>query len=184
MKIKLLFVKSFVSSLLITGWIGFLMTGCSKTDDYRIAGFSPVQIKGIEVRNTMGEHLGDLGYPDINTRHGVPDSLTQWDMALVAFPNPGTTSSGMLVLIGITPPFQPVKLWIVPAYFSSGTDISGAFPVSGILSSVPVAQWDTVFTPSVFTTRVKLRNIPEGFYRIYFKSKQVLLWDNIAFVKP
>ncbi len=72
-------------------------------------------IKGYEARNDMGQTLGDIGIPDIQTiyPHGSEGNP---DLAFHAFPNP---AAGRIELVMVTNyEDEMAKLWVVPATIS------------------------------------------------------------------
>ena len=163
--------------------ISFLLMSCQKSDTgYQTSGYTPPVIKGFVWRDEGGMSLRNIGNPDVLLDYSLSNSYRANYMELSSFPNP---SSGIMVIY-----FHPfnddikTRLWIVPATFpGSGSEFitfSGATfsPGQHALLDTLVEQ-----SHSDVIQEFQLRDLPEGYYRIYMKANDILLWDNIVFSK-
>lgn len=174
--------KELVTRLtVLTIFAAVIISGCSKTaDDYRTSGVSPVKIRGFEYRDDMGQTLADIGYPDIRLRYPDNSDYTQWTMGMVTFPNPSYGS--MYLYFKALPSNSPVRIWMVPATLANQVPGAISFPGNTLLTQLSRPVYDTVISGSVLKSEMFLRGFAQGYYRIYFKSQGVLLWDNVVII--
>lgn len=159
----------------------FLLNSCTKnTDDYRTSGAETVIIRGYEARNDIGQTLRSIGNPDIRLRYPTDKSVTA-ALSLFAFPNPGSTSIEVQLYANA---FNgEVRVWIVPASFTSQESVSTAFLGPLLLASLGKPLFDKVFQFIVPEIVFHISELAEGYYRIYAKADGNMVWDNIVFSK-
>jgi hypothetical protein len=161
--------------------ISFLLLSCKKADsDYRASGSSTVLIRGFETRNDMGQKLADIGNPDIHTIDSSgSDFIAHFN--IISYPNPAKERMGIYftqTLVGIK-----TRLWIVPATFTGSGSEAVSFLGQVIIAPAQKPLLDTVVFMDWWYKYIQIRNLPEGYYRIYMKTDGILLWDNIVFSK-
>jgi hypothetical protein len=161
--------------------ISFLLPSCKKADsDYRASGSSVAVIRGFEVRNDMGQNMGDIGNPDIHTFDSSGSDFIA-HFHIIAYPNPAIDRMGIYftqTLVGIK-----TRLWIVPATFTGSGSEEVSFLGQVIIAPAEKPLMDTVVFMNWWYKYIQIRNLPEGYYRIYMKTDGILLWDNIVFSK-
>jgi len=159
--------------------ISFLLLSCKKADsDYRASGSSTVVISGFEVRNDMGQKMADIGNPDIHTRDSSgSDFIAHFN--IITYPNPAKDRMAIYftqTLCGIK-----TRLWIVPATFTGPGSENVSFPGQAIIAPAEKPLLDTVVYMNWWYKYLQIRDLPEGYYRVYMKTNGILLWDNIVF---
>jgi hypothetical protein len=161
--------------------ISFLLLSCKKADsDYRTSGSPIVMIRGFEVRNEMGQKLADIGNPDIHISDSSgSDFIAHFN--IIAYPNP--TEDRMAIYFTQTLVGIKTRLWIVPATFTGSGSEDVSFFGQVIIAPAEKPLMDTVVFMNWWYKYIQIRNLPEGYYRIYMKTDGILLWDNIVFSK-
>jgi hypothetical protein len=167
----------------------FLLNSCSKTtDDLRTSGAGTVFIKGYQARNDMGQLLANIGNPDVQLSypagylgiHPIGDAESA-DLFIFSYPNPGHTS--MNVFFYVRDSAATARLWVVPASFTEPGSEAPAFIGSTLFITHEIPVIDSVFEVHKIRSSIRIKELPEGYYRLYLKSGGHLLWDNIVFSK-
>jgi len=170
-------IRNFIS-LFFSLIILIILFACSKENDHSFYTHfrTPVVIHGYEIRTETGDKMGTVGNPDINcfSPFGIP--LGDADLFILTAPNPGwdriifhCRSRSIRSLSRIT---------IVPAYFHSLDPCGNIYAGMNIPSHLPV---DTSFflNPESGNT-IRISNLPDGYYRVYMETQDILLWDNFV----
>jgi len=161
--------------------ISFFLSSCTKTvSDYRASGSSIAVIRGFEARNETGQTLGDIGNPDIHLYYPSGNPTTS-QLYISSYPNPAKDI--MVIYLSLRNNDRTVRLWIVPATFTGSGSDAVSFLGPTIIAPAEKPLLDTVMEVSSGSRFIPIRNLPEGYYRIYLKANGILLWDNIVFSK-
>lgn len=154
--------------------IATITISCSKKSaGYRLSNFETPIITGYEERDSNGSLLWQWGVPNIKTSISLSPGETQY--TFTTYPNPCKNTCNIHVNSSISNSNK--KLWIVKASMESNSFISpialgmNSFEVGGS----PVFQLE--FTNEHLA--IDVNNLNEGFYRIYVKVENQILYDNI-----
>lgn len=145
-----------------------LLLSCSKEDSDEMEGglFRQPVITGYQLRSTDGSPVGEVGRPNVQ--------LEKNGIFLVTFPNPAV--HGLALRLMKRSSNQRVKIFLLPAVtdiadsphytFSNSTFVQTASPLVEIETTKDYIHLD-------------VRNLANGFYRLYINIDGTLLWDNI-----
>lgn len=152
-----------------------LLTACSKEEaPERLPGFDVPVIAGYEMRSGVGDLIGRIGYPNIKLYEGESYNSSKYFFA--SFPNPASSMINIFVQERDAPGIK--KIWMVTGRLQGDPEKStinqGMY--SFYAGGTPLLQGE--FSGS--NIGIDLRDIPEGYYRIYLKIGEVILYDNIA----
>ena len=168
-------MKNLFISLILSG---SLILSCSKNDsEYQASGSPTVEIKGFEVRDDNGYSLADIGNADI--KNHTSETSAPYQLFMISFPNPARDVTEMI--FSTRQVNVVARIWIVPATFQDPG--KGMTTFSGMTMIAPAERplLDTTIFMTSNQHAIQIRNLPEGFYRVYLKSQGILLWDNIVF---
>lgn len=167
---KMIISKSLFFILLLT-----IISGCSKTDEAttRIPDWETPTLTGFALRDVSGAPMGITGTPNVNNHiKGNPNNI---EYSIVAYPNP--CRSTLALMIHTPSPNLPKQIWIVKGKLDAPLSNSG-FDIgmnNAIAGGQPLFQATTV--ASNFTINVS--SLPSGYYRLYVKIEDNLLYDNL-----
>jgi hypothetical protein len=158
--------------------VTILLTACSKEEaTERLPGFEVPVIAGFQMRSIMGEAMGNVGYPNIKLYDGA--DFTSSKNFFSSYPNPSSSNLNIYVLERDYPTMK--KIWMVPARRLGEPEKSvlnqGMYSLYA--GGTPLFQLETLGENIV----LDVTGIPEGYYRLYVKIKNVLLYDNIVISK-
>jgi hypothetical protein len=167
--------KSYLTALLFALISVF---GCTKEEaDFRVPEFEIPVIHGYFARDINGNGMGAFGYAKPNVNLGDKSSLHDSNYYIIAFPNP---MHDFLNVITKSPDENEVKkLWITRAIlrppFDNGTVLTDSWN-NFVAGGSPLLQVE--FTQkNVFLDLTELAN---GYYRVYLKVNDLLLYDNLV----
>jgi len=148
-----------------------LLAACDKS---KSPDMKAPMITGILYRNDMADSMGQYGVPDVH----IGDSAGS--PVVLLYPNPAMQAAHVDVKPG---PPDTMRVFVVPARFDKP-------PADAVIANTQLfANADTVIdqiiatntSPSARTLNVS--TLPAGFYRIYFRSRTKLYYDNMQIVK-
>lgn len=151
----------------------FLIISCSKDDyEFRLSSFSTPVITGFIRRSEFGDYMGAVGVPNVN--NGNYDS----DYYFGLYPNPASEHCSLFIKSPMTMSLK--KLWITPAQFGYQiSNYSNNFGMTNLYAGgIPLIQIE-------FNTdhiEIDLSSLEEGYYRIYLKIDDNLLYDNLVII--
>lgn len=152
-----------------------ILFSCSKNSaGFRLSNFETPIITGYEERDSNGSLIWQWGIPNIKTSISLSPEEKQYIFAI--FPNPCKNTCQIYVKSLSLNSIK--KLWIVKAIADSESFTSpialgmNNFEIGGS----PVFQLE--FTQEHLS--VDINNLDEGFYRIYVKVDNHILYDNIV----
>ncbi|MBE9468512.1 MAG: hypothetical protein IMY72_09385 [Bacteroidetes bacterium] len=152
-----------------------ILISCTKEKaDIRFPDFKTPEITGYYIRNLVGNNIDIVGDPNI--RLGNESNDFNSDYFFFFYPNP----SNNFISISIKCPLPQTikKLWITQATISDQI-LNSSININTVNSTVggsPIFQ--TEFSNDVFM--INLENFNEGFYRIYIKIEDYILYDNLV----
>lgn len=163
-KIKLLFI----GTILIT-------MSCSKEDsDMRLAEFDIPVLTGFELRDEQGSLMRVIGTPNIKLGSESNDYNSKYFFS--SYPNPCRDICAIFIK---TPnSIEKKQIWIVQALYNDITTNTTANLGNTSLLGVggtPIVQSEITSNNAVFD----LRSLNEGYYRIYLKVDDLILYDNL-----
>lgn len=160
--------------------IGFLFIfSCTKKDtEIRLSEFEPPTITGVNFRGFDGSDYGSIGVPNIKQGNESNDFMS--DYYFTFYPNP--SAERIFVYIKTPAKEEIKKLWIVQANWDDqvpedwiGLNLATNMTVGGS----PLYQAE--FTSGGIA--IDLSYFPQGYYRIYLKVNEHLLYDNLIINK-
>ena len=155
------------------------ISGCTKEEaDLRIPEFEIPVIHGYYVRDAYGSIIGAYGYGEPNVRLSDAPDYMQSNNYLLMYPNPPI--SNILNVHTKSPSSSKVKkLWITHAVLRPPFD-SGIVPQDGwnnfVAGGAPL--FEVEFTQD--DIRLDLTELLDGYYRVYVKIDNYLLYDNLV----
>ncbi|MCK9447404.1 MAG: hypothetical protein M0Q41_00350 [Bacteroidales bacterium] len=151
------------------------ISSCTKEDtELRLPDFTTPSIKGYYQRDFHGLSMGIVGNPNVRLGNGT--DYTNSTYYFVTYPNP---SSDNVLFIYVKAPTDHEKklVWITPAYWDNqGSNYIINKDNYIIIGGHPYIQAE--FTSDHLMIDVSL--VPQGYYRIYLKVNDHLLYDNIV----
>ena len=157
--------------------IAFLLAGCTKEEaDFRLPYFNIPVIEGFYVKNQYGQLVDMVGQPNIKIMDGT--SLQNSRFRINTFPNPCT---GRLYCSTGSSQSTIKKIWITAA--QAGDEIQNLMITAGSVSMYdggkPLFQIETDNN----NLSINIENFETGFYRLYVKMDDCILYDNIVIIK-
>ncbi|NTW33629.1 MAG: hypothetical protein HGB12_13590 [Bacteroidetes bacterium] len=178
--------KCFAIFLIITSIIS-----CNKKDsEIRLPSFQTPIVTGYQMRDIVGNFMCNVGNPNIKLGNNSNDYSTS-EYYMSCYPNP-VHESGIFSIYIKTPTDSILKqIWVTPATndgeenANSNTDLTLLFA-----GGCPIFELETylnhIYVPMVKSsvhdslgTPINGVSYPSGFYRVYVKVNNILLWDNI-----
>lgn len=166
-----------------------LLLSCEKKDvEMRLPGFDTPIITGFELRGENGEFRGKKGIPNIRLGDKSNDSKSS-DYYFRCTPNP--TSDYLYIHFKMPADSILKRIWITQAiYYTEENSESEIDPNLAKIGGTAILEFETIEN-FFFIEMKKFENngssknngkrIPDGFYRVYVQTDNVLLWDNIYF---
>ncbi len=158
-------------------FIGLLIQtlSCSKEEsEIRLSEFDTPIITGFEFRNIQGQKIGYSGTPNIKLGNESNDSNSEYFFS--PYPNPCIDLCSVYIKV---PNSGTTKyIWIVQAEYHDN--------ISNIitdLGSNTISLGGTPLIESEFTNNniiFDLSCLTEGYYRIYLKVDDIILYDNLV----
>jgi hypothetical protein len=152
-----------------------IVFGCSKTDDssIRLADMDTPTLTGFVLRDVSGSPVGIIGTPNVNSQlTGDPSAI---NYSIVAYPNP---CKRILALMIQTPnPNASQKIWIVKGKTDATLSNSGIN--LGMNTATAGGQPLLQATTSGTSLTLDVSSLPSGYYRLYVKVEDKLLYDNL-----
>jgi hypothetical protein len=155
---------------------------CNKKDsEMRLSSLQTPVITGYQMRDIVGCIMSNIGDPNIK----LIDGSNKY--SFVSYPNP---VSGNFMISMKTPADSMLKqIWITPAvYKGDGNTISASDPNIFVAGGFPILEYET-YSDDLYISMTKPNTgdslgfngipFPDGFYRIYVKVNNTLLWDNL-----
>lgn len=153
-------------------------SGCTKEKaDYRLSEFDIPVVTGYYLRDDIGFPMGKIGTPNVRLSNESDDFTS--DYYLMLYPNPCDKSC---VLYIKSPSDQSIKkVWVVQAsYFDQMPGSENELNmISLIAGGAPLLQAET-------TSRnlwLDLTSFKTGYYRVYVKIDDQILYDNLVINK-
>jgi len=154
------------------------VSGCTKEEaDFRIADFATPFIHGYFARDEAGNPMGVYGYAQPNVNLGDKSSFYESNYYVTIFPNP--THNYLSVYTKSPEPNQMKKLWITPAIlrppFENGAVLTDSWN-NFVAGGYPLLQLKFMENNAY----LDLTDLPNGYYRLYLKVNDQLLFDNLV----
>lgn len=162
-KLKLLFLSTLMLTL-----------SCSKESEIRLSEFEIPIITGFELRDVQGQTMGIYGIPNIKLGNESNSYNSEYFFSL--YPNPCTDICTVYIK---APNSNAAKyVWIVQAqYRDNNTTILMNLGTNSIyVGGTPLIE--TEFTTNNIV--VDLSSLSEGYYRMYLKVDDLILFDNLV----
>lgn len=152
-----------------------LLTACSKEEaPERMPGFDEPVIAGYEMRSITGDYIGSIGYPNIKLYEGEDYNSSKYFFA--GFPNPASDMINIFVQERDAPGVK--KIWMVTGRLQGDPEKSALNQGMYSMYAGGTPLFQAEFSGS--SVAIDLRDIHDGYYRIYLKIGEVILHDNIA----
>ena len=151
-----------------------VLLGCTENDaDFRLSDFNTPKISGFYLRNALAEPVGTIGIP--NVRLGSSSNSSSSLYYFTPYPNPCSNFCTFWIKSPVNNSVK--KLWIVQAEFDH--DIPGYSIDMGMNNIVVGGQplFQAEFTENNLS--IDVSNLYEGYYRVYLKIDDILLYDNL-----
>ncbi len=153
--------------LLLIVVVSFL--GCKKDNGSKL----PV-IKGIQKRNFQAHPAGVEGAPNIKTKS---DGTGLDFMEMVAYPNPANSQ----LRLSIYSNAGQARIWMVRGRYKEGK--FGPNDILGIGLYIPI-DMTVDLGGQVNSIDIDLKDVRNGYYRLYVEFGSYTLWDNVKVDKP
>lgn len=157
--------------------ITFLFS-CNKNDnEFRLSEFQTPVVTGFLLRDVTGSVIKEIGTPNVKLSD-ISNDQQMAKTSFVVYPNP---SNHVIAITIESSSFMEAKIWVVRANYVEATSNYGDYLNSNTL----IAGGSPVFymESSSNTVLIDARHFEEGFYRIYVKRGDLLLWDNLIISK-
>lgn len=152
---------------------------CTKeASDIRLSEFAPPRVTGYELRNTQGVPTGVVGVPNIKLGNESNEYNSEYHFS--TYPNP--CSGACYVDVKTPSPNETKQLWVVEAlYYSNNTCNTTNFGNATLLDmgGTPLIESEISSNNIAFD----LSQFKDGYYRVYLKIGDLLLYDNLAITK-
>lgn len=160
--------------------IGFLfICSCTKEDtEIRLSEFEPPTITGVNLRGFDGSVYGTIGVPNI--KQGNESNGSQSAFHFTFYPNP--SAERIFVYVKTPANDELKKLWIVQANWANQVPEDWI----GLNNANNMTVGGSPLFQSEFTTNtigINLSHFADGYYRIYLKVNEHLLYDNLVVYK-
>jgi len=166
-------------NFLIIMIVSMIINSCTKeNEDMRLSDFSIPTINGYYGRDGQGSPLGRMGIPNTKSYDGIDYYSSTYRFSFI--PNPVRTLCTVFVEAPVSKEIK--KLWITSAIWNNQvtdewTDLNTTHNI--VVGGFPVYQ--TEFTSDHLMLDLSI--LPEGYYRIYLKVNDCLLYDNLVIYK-
>lgn len=166
-----------MSRLLILFITVVIVCGCTKENaDIRLPDPGTPVVTGYYQRDLLGFDIAAIGNPNVNL-HDSNDYLNQ--TSFFTYPNP---SEGWISISIESPEENGRKLlWITPAMWNDqlSDDQIGLNAINVVVGGSPIFQAE-FFSDYL---AIDLSSLNDGYYRIYLKVNDCLLYDNLVINK-
>ena len=151
------------------------MQSCTKQHaDFRMAQFETPIITGFKFLDNAGHSLGTYGIPNVKTSNNL---AREREIGFYAYPNP---SIGTFRLNIITQNYSsPYYIWLVQAKYEDNISYTPPYIANALYlkaGAAPVLQLET----REINPELDVRNIEQGYYRVYVKIQDEIYYDNIV----
>lgn len=151
--------------------LSFGLLGCKKDNGSKL----PV-IKGIEKRDLNAQPVGVEGAPNVKTS---TDESALAISKIAAYPNPASGHLSLAIKAGADP--GQARIWMVRGRYKGGK--FGPDDILGIGLYIPIDMTVDLSGPGT-NVLIDLKDVRNGYYRLYVENNSVKLWDNIKVDKP
>jgi hypothetical protein len=155
--------------------------GCSEDEMIPDTGLEVPVIHGYYARSEAGYSMGIYGYSTPNVKLGnQSNDFMQSEYAFITFPNPAHNIYQVMIN---TPGQEEIKkIWLVQAVMRDPFQIPAVASDgnSNMIVNSPLVQITTRQNHAL----LDVTNLPEGYYRIYVKVNNHLLYDNLVIFRP
>ena len=158
-----------------------LLIGCDKEYEIRTADLNTPVCKGFYLTDETGYNYKIIGSPNVKLNDSPDGKVINSTHQLAAFPNPASLDRIYIAVISKVAP-QKKSVWMVAA--TVDTEMEPMYQIMN--SSYLVAGGNPIFSYENFNSgmiMVDVKNIPDGYYRVYCKIDDLLLWDNLIILK-
>ncbi|MEZ5042467.1 MAG: hypothetical protein R2828_21380 [Saprospiraceae bacterium] len=153
-----------------------LATACGEKDQVVISALETPVLTGYHLRDYNGQGLGNVGAP--NTKWGNnPADFSASDIFFIPFPNPSTELIRVAI---VTTKASQAELSITPAVYEEDSAVPN-FVGAELISAGgrPVKTLKVTLVEGSNNFAIGTADLPDGYYRIYLKVEELLLWDNL-----
>jgi len=158
-----------------------IVLSCTKkNEELRLSDFNIPTIKGYYLRDFYGDNLGLVGTPNVKLGDAVDQQHSKYYFSF--YPNPCTED--ICAIYTKSPVSKEIKkIWISQAIWNAQgsydfTDINNTNNL--VVGGSPIFQAEITSA----NLKVDLSSFPNGYYRIYLKVNDYLLYDNLVIYKP
>lgn len=156
------------------------INSCTKEEtDIRLSEFEPPTITGFILKNELGESIKRIGVPNVKLGNESNDWTSPY--YFTQYPNPSID----IIFIHFRTPAdgELKKIWITQANVDNqfGGGFIGINNANNmVVGGSPLFQAETTSN----SMHINLSWLPEGYYRIYIKVSEHLLYDNLIIYRP
>lgn len=165
--------RSFLFAISLT-----MILGCQAESDFCFPDLDAPVITGFVARDETGSLIQDVGNPNIKTYSGGSEANAPY--RIYAYPNP---CINRVTLEFISPVHAPAQIWITEAVFQGQSHNSAVRLGMTALRSggLPLYKAE-IAGGGQKRVSIDLSSVPEGYYRLYVKQDDQILYDNLAIV--
>jgi hypothetical protein len=157
-------------------FITLLVTmSCSKEETgIRLSGFETPIITGFQIRSIEGQLIDVYGIPNIKLSDRSYRNNTEYSFC--PFPNPCTNLC--VVHTNVPNPDAIKYIWVVQAVYedNGSNNVTNIGSNTMAVGGAPLIENE--FTSDV--TALDISSLSEGYYRIYLKVDNTILYDNLV----
>jgi hypothetical protein len=176
--------------LLVIFFLSLIFVSCSKENDIQKGSVGLPVIRGFQLRNELGDIYGEIGEPDNNIYYPQYSGHFTTGFSILCFPIPNRNyyynfyteyNSNINIAIFSSKPVNHAELWIERALYNQ-TEDNNYYTAGGVYASgnPHIVHIDNIdLTAGYNYTQVGTANIKAGYYRVFVKINNVLLWDNL-----
>lgn len=147
------------------------LVGCKKDNGSKL----PV-IKGIYKKDINAQPIGMEGAPNVKTS---TDESASGISDIDVYPNPA--SAALNLFIKSSPGLGQARIWMVRGRYKGGK--FGPDDILGIGLYIPI-DMTVDLSGGGNNVSLDLKDVRNGYYRLYVEYNSVKLWDNIKVDKP
>ncbi len=154
---------------------------CSHDEVFPENGFEVPVINGFAMRDEAGNFIGHQGYYKPNIKLGNQgNDFMQSEYSFITFPNPAFNRFHLMFRTAEN--YEEKQVWLVRAVMHDPLGIPDIRIDDNVnlVVNTPLIKFTTDLNDAV----LDVRNLPEGFYRIYVKINDHLLYDNLVIYRP
>lgn len=154
--------------------IMLIALSCTKEEpDIRLAEFDTPVLTGFELRDVQGTPMGVIGTPNIKLGNASNDYSSEYFFS--TYPNPCRNICATYIK---TPNSSETKqIWIVQAQYNDNSTSATNLGNTNLIGvgGTPLIQSEITSNNASFD----LSSLDEGYYRIYLKVENQILYDNL-----